>query len=336
MRREDFLKLPIRVIGVGDKKISELLKEMQSTAFQGRKLGEAVEAWLSMLREENCIIFLGLSGAMVPAGMRKIISYLIEQRFVDCIVSTGANLFHDLHEALGGKHYLGSENASDEELFRCSIDRIYDVFADEKEFEKLDKFIADFASELDEKKIYSSREFLFLLAKKAEKHAKEKNSILLSSLKAGVPVFAPAIADSSIGIALALAEVKGKSIVIDTIKDVCEITKIASGAEKTGVIYIGGGVPKNFIQQIEIAEKLFGYNTKGHEYAIQFTTDSPHFGGLSGCTFEEAVSWGKISKRAKKAQVFVDATIALPIVVHALSERVKEEKIKRKVPELKI
>lgn len=336
MSREDFLKHPVNPIEVNDKSISELLKEMQHTAFQGRKLGEAVEIWLNMLKESSCVIFLGLSGAMIPAGMRRIISYIIEQRFADCIVSTGANLFHDLHEALGKKHYIGRENVNDAELFRCNIDRIYDVFADEKEFEKLDRFIAEFADELDEKKVYSSREFLFLLARKAEKHVKEKNSILLSSLKAGIPIFAPAIADSSIGIGLALAKKKGKNIVIDTVRDICEITKLACDAEKTGVVYIGGGVPKNFIQQIEIVKKFYDCDAKGHEYAIQFTTDSPHFGGLSGCTFEEAISWGKISHKAKKVQVFVDATIALPIVVHALSERVKKEKIKRKIPEIKI
>lgn len=331
MSMKNFLSKPTEPIKVGDKKISELLKEMRLTGFQGRKLGEAAEIWFDMIKEENCMIFLGLSGAMVPAGMRRVISHAIEQRFVDCIVSTGANLFHDLHEAFGNKHYIGSEHAGDEELFRCSIDRIYDVFASEKEFERLDKFISDFANELDENKAYSSRKFLYLLARKAEKYAKEKSSILISSLRAGVPVFAPSIADSSIGIALALSRKKGKRVVIDTIKDVYEITELAHKAEKTGVVYIGGGVPKNFIQQIEIVEKLFGYRAKGHEYAIQFTTDAPHFGGLSGCTFEEAVSWGKISGKAKKAQVFVDATIALPIVVHALSERVKEEKIKRKV-----
>jgi len=335
MKKNKFLHKPTEPIDVNEKTPGELLREMQHLGFQGRKLGEAVEAWLGMLKEENILIFLGISGAMVPAGMRKVISYLIEQRFVDCVVSTGANLFHDLHEALGKKHYVGSHTADDEELYSCSVDRIYDIFANEKEFERLDNFIGSFAKELDEKKRYSSREFLYLLAKKIEKEAEEKDSILLTAARAGVPVFAPSLADSSIGIGLAVAMKRGKSIMIDTIKDVYEITALTERFKKTGVIYVGGGVPKNFIQQIEIVAKMFNHELEGHEYAVQFTADAPHWGGLSGCTFEEAVSWGKISSHAKKVQVFVDATIALPIVAHALRDRTKKEGKRKKIPDMK-
>lgn len=334
MRREDFLQAPTAPINVNKKSTGELLKEMQQLGFQGRKLGEAAEAWLGMMREKNILIFLGISGAMVPAGMRKVISYLIKERFVDCIVTTGANIFHDIYEALGKTHYMGSCNVDDEELFSCSIDRIYDVFAPEKEFEKLDTLIGDFADELDVKKRYSSREFLQLLAKKIEKQAKEKDSILLTAAKAGVPIFSPSIADSSIGIGLAIAMKNGRNIMIDTIKDVYEITRLATKFNKTGVVYVGGGVPKNFIQQIEIVAKMFNHEIKGHEYAVQFTADAPHWGGLSGCTFEEAVSWGKISSRAKKVQVFVDATIALPIVAHALRDRTEKEGKRKKIPDM--
>lgn len=334
MKKNKFLHSPTKPVDVAKKSIGELLEEMQFTGFQGKKLGEAAEAWVEMLKEKNILIFLGISGAMVPAGMRKVISYLIKERFIDCIVTTGANVFHDIYEALGKTHYAGSCNVNDEELFSCSIDRIYDVFAPEKEFEKLDTLIGEFANELDAKKRYSSREFLQLLAKKIGKEAKEKDSILLTAARAGVPIFSPSIADSSIGIGLAIAMKKGKNIMIDTIKDVYEITMLTTKFDKTGVVYIGGGVPKNFIQQTEIVAKMFNHELKGHEYAIQFTADAPHWGGLSGCTFEEAVSWGKISSHAKKVQVFVDATIALPIVAHALRDRIEKEGERKRIPDM--
>jgi len=302
---------PTEPIEVSSKSFSDLLLAMAKTGFQGRKLGEAFEIWLEMLQEDKITILMGLSGAMVPAGMRKIISWLIRNRYIDVLVSTGANLFHDIHEALGFKHYLGRENVDDSELFERGIDRIYDVFAFEGEFNVIDRMLAEIISELDG--VMSTREFIEEIAKRID--AKDKDSIVISAYECGVPIFCPAIADSSIGIASALAE---RRVVLDTIRDVEELTEIVVNSEKTGVIYVGGGVPKNFIQQTEVVARLKGYEVKGHEYAIQITTDVPHFGGLSGCTFEEGVSWGKINTRAKKVQVNCDATIALPILAHGL------------------
>lgn len=302
---------PTEPIEVSDKSFSELLSAMAKTGFQGRKLGEAFEIWLEMLKEENITILMGLSGAMVPAGMRKIIAWLIRNRYIDVLVSTGANLFHDIHEAMGFRHYIGSEHVSDEELLERGIDRIHDVFAFEHEFNEIDFRLAEIFSELEG--VMSSRQLIEEIARRIG--AKDKNSIVVSAYEAGVPVFCPAIADSSIGIAAALAE---RRVVVDTMKDVEELTDIVVNSEKTGVIYIGGGVPKNFIQQTEVVARLKGYDVSGHEYAIQITTDIPQFGGLSGCTFEEGVSWGKISSRAKKVQVICDATIALPILAHGL------------------
>ncbi len=305
--------IPTSPIEVKDRRISELLNAMSKTGFQGRKLGEAFRIWTEMLKEEEITILMGLSGAMVPAGMRKILSWLIKNRYVDVLVSTGANIFHDIHETLGFKHYLGNEAVDDYALFKEGIDRIYDVFAFEKEFNQLDFLIADVFSNFEG--VLSSREFFEELAKIISKKAKEKDSILISAYEKGVPIFCPAIADSSIGIGGAVAK---RKLIIDTIKDVEELTEIVAKSKKTGVVYIGGGVPKNFIQQTEIVAKLKGWEVSGHEYAIQITTDNPQFGGLSGCTFEEGVSWGKINYNAKKVQVNVDATIALPLLSHGL------------------
>lgn len=319
--KHNYLKEATEPIDVRPRKVSELMGAMLKTGFQGRKLAQAVETWQAMLDEKDISIFMGLSGAMVPAGMRKIIAYMIQERLIDCLVTTGANLFHDIHEAMGGKHYVGSHEADDHELYKCGIDRIYDVFAEEEKFRDVDRFIADFAMGLDEEN-YSTRRFAQLLGKEISKRG-EKDSIIVSAYESKVPIFVPTIADSSVGIGLMLARKAKKGPIVDVIKDVEEITRMVENSKKTGVVYIGGGVPKNFIQQTEMILPLIGSTPKGHEYAIQFTTDPPHYGGLSGCTFEEAVSWGKISTGAKKVQVYVDATIALPIVSHALAENPK-------------
>jgi len=328
MRLHTFTKTPTMPIEVTDRSISGLTDAMQYTGFQGRKLAESVKAWENMFREDGVTIFMGLSGAMVPAGMRNIITYLIEKRLIDCLVSTGANIFHDCHEALGLKHYVGSHTANDCELLGHGIDRIYDVFAYEEEFRNTDHMVADFARK-HHGKTYSSREFIRLLGKEISEKG-NNNSIIVSAYKHNVPIFIPALSDSSIGIGLTIARRNGYNINIDQIKDVDEITQMVEASEKTGVVYVGGGVPKNFIQQTEVVASIMGHDVAGHEYAIQYTTDAPHWGGLSGCTFDEAVSWGKISREAKKVQVFVDATIALPIVTHALKEKTNDHK--RKVP----
>ncbi|MEE8403086.1 MAG: deoxyhypusine synthase family protein, partial [Candidatus Hydrothermarchaeaceae archaeon] len=193
-----YLREPTEPIEVGPRKISELTDAMLKTGFQGRKLAQAIETWSEMLDEKDLTIFMGLSGAMVPAGMRKIIAYMIRERFIDCLVTTGANLFHDIHEALGGKHYIGSHEADDRELYKYGIDRIYDVFAEEEKFRDVDRFIADFAEGLDEEN-YSTREFVELLGAEISKKG-EKDSIIVSAYETGLPVFVPAISDSSIGI----------------------------------------------------------------------------------------------------------------------------------------
>jgi deoxyhypusine synthase len=314
------LSHPTEPVEVKERRISELLEAMAKTGFQGRKLGEAFLAWREMLRDESCVVFFGMSGAMIPAGMRRVVAHLIEHRLVDVVVTTGANVFHDIHEALGGKHFLGSPNADDALLFKHGIDRIYDVFASEEEFRNVDRLISELSRELSAEKEYSSREIVAFLGEKLSQRGAASDSFVVAAHRRRVPVFVPALGDSSVGIGLTLARRSGHSVVVNQLKDVDEITQIVEKAEKTGVVYVGGGVPKNFIQQTEVIASILGIDKGGHDYAVQFTTDAPHWGGLSGCTFEEAVSWGKISPHSKKVQCFVDATIALPIVVHALNE----------------
>jgi len=278
--------------------------------------------------EDKVTIFFGLAGAMIPSGMRNVLVYLIENRYIDCIVSTGANLFHDLHETLGRFHYQGDVAADDKELRKQCIDRIYDVYMSDSEFIVGEGFVADFSSTLEQQRPYTTREYLYLLGKHLLNVGTGKG-ILASAAKAGIPVYCPAIGDSALGIGLARGRVKGSNtIVFDVVSDVIEITKIAMAAPSTGVIYIGGGTPKNFIQQAEVTGYIFDRTLEGHKYAIQITTDSPQFGGLSGCTFEEAVSWGKEAPRARMVTIYSDATIALPIIVSALAG----SSIQRKYP----
>ena len=327
MAKKRFLKRPVKPVEITPgAEVSELLDRMADTAFQGKNLAVVVDAWEQMLRD-NVTIFFGLAGAMIPAGMRRVIVYLIKNRLIDCLVSTGANLFHDIHETLGRYHWQGSAMANDEELRDEGIDRIYDVFAIEREFEHADVYCYKFSKML-ERRPYTTREFLYLLGKQLSKGARE-DSILTAAYKANIPVYCPAIGDSSIGIGLAIKP-EEDNFIFDVIGDVKETALIAANANKTGVIYIGGGTPKNFIQQTSVTAAVMGKDVSGHEYAVQITADAPHWGGLSGCTFEEAQSWGKIAKKAKMVTVHCDSTIALPIIVTALAKKVKGLKRKPK------
>lgn len=296
-----------------------LLRKMADTSFQGRNLGRALSIWEQMVQRETTVLF-GLAGAMVPAGMRKVVVYLLEKRLIHCLVSTGANLFHDCHESLGRMHYKGSSTADDLRLREQKIDRIYDTLASEKEFRKTDGFIIDFATTLETQKRYTTREFLSRLGQHLAKEVDEEG-ILTAAAKGDIPIYCPAIGDSSIGIALAVGDRTGRTRVqFDIIADVVELADLVVKAPSTGVIYVGGGTPKNFIQQAEVTANSLGHEVGGHEYAIQITADAPHWGGLSGCTFSEAQSWGKISPQAKKISVHCDATIALPLLVSGLAE----------------
>ncbi len=329
---EEYLRTPVDpfLISQGGS-VSELVARMGGTSFQARNLARGVEIWAEML-EGEATIFLGLAGAMVPAGMRQVMVYLIQNRLIDCLVSTGANLFHDLHESLGRFHWKGSAHADDRELARSKIYRIYDVLASEEEFDSTEEFATNFSNRLDQDRAYTTREYFFLLGKELSTKGKEEG-ILTAAAKANLPIYCPAPGDSVFGTALAAAQVKGENkLLFDIVTDVIEMVKIASAAKSSGAILIGGGTPKNFIQQIELCGYIFGKELRGHEYAIQITTDSPQWGGLSGCTFDEAHSWRKVSPNAKTVTINCDATIAFPLMVSALSEASAEAIKNRKRP----
>ncbi|HER43894.1 MAG TPA: deoxyhypusine synthase [Candidatus Eisenbacteria bacterium] len=322
MKKGKLLSFPTKPIELSPgMTCSELLEGLEGCSFQGRNLARAAKIWTRALGED-VTVWLGLSGAMVPAGMRRVIVSLMERRYIDVLVSTGANLYHDLHETVGNFHYIGSHHADDRELRDRKIDRIYDTYADEDQFMALDGEIAAWAVGAIEERPYTTREFLHLLGKEAGRRSGGEKGILSTAAALDIPVYCPAIGDSSIGIALTEAP---RPFIFDMIGDVEETAALAA-AKKSLVIYVGGGTPKNFIQQTEVTNLVHGRDVEGHSYAIQFVVDAPHWGGLSGCTFEEAISWGKISVDAENVTVVCDATIALPIVAAAVMTRMQGKK----------
>ncbi|MCX6821586.1 MAG: deoxyhypusine synthase [Candidatus Aenigmarchaeota archaeon] len=322
-----YLKEPLKSIEVKEKSISQLLKEMSGTGFQGRKLGEAVDVWERMIKDKDVTIIMGLAGSMSTTGQSRIITWLMKNHFIDVLVSTGANISEDIQDFLYG-YYKGHWLVDDEDLLKHDIFRYYDVFTDGVKYRQMTELIREFLNTLKEGYPYSSREFCADFGKFLKE--KKIDSILSTAYENKIPVFSPAIVDSEYGIAAVLARRKDKkSPILDQMKDFDELAKIGEKSEKTGVIYIGGGVPKDFTQLLTaIIGILKGEKLEyPHEYAVQITTDSPQWGGLSGCTFEEAVSWGKITKKENnRVMCYCDATIALPIITHALNERIKTKR----------
>ena len=320
MRKHEILAKPTRPLKVDrSKNVAALLEKMRGVSFQGRYLGNAYQVWRRMLKD-RVMIMMGMSGAMVPAGMRRLVVYLIKNRLIDCLVSTGANFFHDLHETIGRFHFQCSPAIDDVALQKNLIDRMYDTLADEEEFREEDAFVGRFAGSLGASRPYTTREFLNLLGKALSKRARE-DGILTAAYKANIPLYCPAVGDSSIGIGIAEHRYLGKNqFTFDVIGDVLETARLAGESPASGVVYFGGGTPKNFVQQSEVTAAFMRQAHSGHKYALQVVTDAPHWGGLSGCTFEEAQSWGKIAHDASMVTVHCDSTIAMPILVTALSE----------------
>ncbi|MFX0163128.1 MAG: deoxyhypusine synthase family protein [Candidatus Hodarchaeota archaeon] len=323
-KRRDLLNKPLKHVKVSKNlSIGDLLNNFHNSSFQSRNLAYCLDVYEKMLSDnDRTTIFLGLAGAMIPGGMKQVIIKMIEEKLVDVIVSTGANLYHDFFEGLGGRHYIGYPKVDDKLLLSYDIDRIYDTFADDHRFFDTDFCIHKLAEEL-EPRTYSTREFLEFLGSKI---SDGESSFLKTAVDYGVPVFCPALNDSSIGISLTKYYVeckkKGKKpMVIDPIRDVYELTQIKQKSKKTGYIVIGGGTPKNYIQQLALVAEILQGKYLSHNYALQIITDSPHWGGLSGCTLSEAQSWGKIAKDASTATVHMDATIGLPLLVCAVLQR---------------
>lgn len=314
--RKSLLSTPVRSIDLESaESITELVEAFKSASIQARNIGSAAEVYENMLTDrDRPTVILGLSGALIAAGLRKVIRDLIDRGLVDVLVSTGAVLYQDLYQARGYRHYRGSPFADDAVLRDMAIDRIYDTYVDELKFEETDRYIAGIIESMGPG-VYSSREVMEALSSKLD----DEQSILKTAYSRGIPVFSPALNDSSIGIGLTLLHFKQlkekEGFVLDSIKDNYELVEIILNSKKTGVLYIGGGTPKNWINDAEVmAGYAFNTDVKGHSYALQLTTDVPHWGGLSGSTLEEARSWGKIQKKATTATAYVEASVSFPLI----------------------
>lgn len=328
---------PVEAIEPQSRSISELLIAMGKTAYQGRTLAESVEIWQAMLAEQNLAVVMGLAGSMSTAGQWKLVRWLIEQRLVDVLVSTGANITEDILEAMGHAYLQGTPHANDTELLAADLNRYYDVYGRELEYRDMESLLTEFLCAQPQGLTLSSMEILHRLGQWL--NARGINSILAAAARSGVPVFSPALFDSAFGEAYFMARNRGHHVVIDQGREFDQFVSIGSRVSDVGVIYIGGGVPKDFTQLMAIslsprfADEAVpgrrGFARKSvqeyyypHRYAIQITTDSPQWGGLSGCTLDEAVSWGKVAQTGRHVTCYCDATIALPLITHALAERV--------------
>ena len=337
--KKNLTEKKLEPIEVNKKSVSELLSSMAKTGFQGKSLGRVVDTWEEMVKDPNLTIIMGYAGSLSTTGQWKIVKWLMEHRYIDVLVSTGANISEDIIEAMGFNYYQGHHQVDDTELFKNEINRYYDVYGREDDYLKMTELIADFIMTLDENHSYTSREFLFLFGKWLAK--KGIHSIVATAAENGVPIFCPAIIDSPYGDAALIAKAKGFNLKLDSIKEYAEFMSMSEHFKEVGVIYIGGGVPKDIIQLLAVTADLLykdrtvpnrpgkimrsgatDENYYPHKFAIQITTDSPQWGGLSGCTFEEATSWGKEKKDGNNVVCYVDATIALPLVSHALNERI--------------
>jgi deoxyhypusine synthase len=331
-KKSRFLQTPIEPFEVeAGLSADALLARMERISFQGRNLATAHRIWQKML-QDDVTIFLGMAGALSAGGLRLIVAHLILERYVDCLVSTGANLYHDLHETRGQHHYVGSPHADDAALAEDRVDRVYDTYASEEEFISNDNWIADFACTL-EARPYTTREFLHLLGGHLWKTT-GRDGILTAAFRAKVPIFCPAIADSSIGMGLSQARQKQPGAgYIDIIGDIVESANLVIRRPRTASVVLGGGTPKNFINQASVQAEFYSDAVGGHRYALQIVTDVPHFGGASGSSLEEAQSWGKLATDSAKISVQADATIALPLLATALASSARPMLAARKKPE---
>jgi len=300
--------------------VNELIQEMNASGVMGAgKLARAVSIYEAMIRDRECKKFFGLAGAMVPGGMKNVVIDLMEKHWIDVLVTTGANLTHDLIEALGFHHFQGTHCVDDRILHKKGIDRMYDSYMKGDVYEKLEEFCLKAFKEMPRK--MTIREFLWELGKRTP--ASHTRSILHTAYKEKIPIFCPAISDSGIGLMVWNEKIakKGEAgIEVDAFDDLKEIMNLSwgeKGKQKLGSVIIGGGTPKNFIVQ------SFQFSPNKASYAIQITMDRPEHGGSSGAEPREAISWGKLHEKANYVNVICDATIALPIICAALKERIK-------------
>jgi deoxyhypusine synthase len=323
--KTELLSRPVKHIDIKQHNVVPLVDAMQSMAYSARDAARAANIYDMMLRDTDCGVILCLAGSLISAGLQKVIIDLVRNNMVDAIVSTGANIVdQDFFEALGFNHYIAGDEykygAGDANLREMAIDRIYDTFIDEDELRICDETIHQITNSLDPRP-YSSREFIremgaYLVKNGKTPKAGGRDSIVLAAYEKNVPIFCPAFSDCSAGFGLVAHQHdrQGKPMVsIDSAKDFYELTQLKVANPTTGLLMIGGGVPKNFAQDIVVAADVLGHDASMHKYAIQITVADARDGALSGSTLKEASSWGKVDLTYEQ-MVYSEATLALPLI----------------------
>ncbi len=315
MKKKDFLKTPVEHIDIKSFNSVDIIVAMRKMSFTARDLAVASEIYDRMLADSDCAIILTIAGSTSAAGCMQLYVDLVKNNMVDVIVATGAAIVDmDFFEALGFKHYQGSSHVDDKMLRSCYIDRIYDTFIDEKELQVCDSTIKEIADNLPPRP-YSSREFIREMGRYLKDHARKKDSLVQTAYENDVPIFCPAFSDSSAGFGLALHQhlCPESHLSIDSVQDFRELTEIKINAPTTGLIIIGGGAPKNFVQDTVICAEILGKEVPPHKYAVQITVADVRDVACSSSTFKEASSWGKVDTVLEQ-MVFAEATSALPLL----------------------
>ena len=313
--KKDFLNSPVEHIDITSFDARKIIASMKKMSFVSRETANAANIFNEMIKDRDCTIFLTLAGSTSAAGCMHIYRDMIKYNMVDAIVATGASIIDmDFFEALGFKHYQGSQFQDDTELRKNYIDRIYDTYIDEDELQMCDKAICEIADKL-EPRSYTSREFINEIGKYLKNNAKKKGSLIETAHENNVPIFCPAFTDSSAGFGLVMHQENNpnKHITIDSIREFRELTEIKIRSNGSGLFMIGGGVPKNFIQDTVICAELLGKEVDMHKYAVQITVADSRDGACSSSTLKEASSWGKVDV-TKEQMVFAEATSVLPLI----------------------
>ena len=315
MKKKDYLKNVVQHIDITSLHAGHIIDAMRNMSFSARELANAADIYDRMLGDHDCAIILTIAGSTSAAGCMQVYSDLVKYNMVDAVVATGASIVDmDFFEALGFKHYQGTPHIDDTILRSLYIDRIYDTFIDEEELQECDKTIAVIAEGL-ERRPYSSREFIAEMGKFLQQNAKKKNSLVQAAYENDVPIFCPAFSDCSAGFGLVMHqhEYPQEHVSIDSVKDFRELTQIKMATPTSGLLMIGGGVPKNFAQDTVICAEMLGKEVTMHKYAVQITVADVRDGACSSSTLKEASSWGKVDTIYEQ-MVYAEATVVLPLL----------------------
>ena len=329
--KKSLLNSPVEHIDIKSFDARKIIDGMAKMSFTSRDTARAARIYNEMLADKDCSIFLTLAGSTSAGGCMDLYTDLVKNNMVDAIVATGASIIDmDFFEALGFKHYQGSQFQDDTELRKNYIDRIYDTYIDEEELQACDQAICDIANTL-EPRSFTSREFIKELGKYLKTKGKKKNSLIETAYDNNVPIFCPAFTDSSAGFGLVMHQEQNpeKHITIDAIREFRELTEIKLRSKQSGLLMVGGGVPKNFIQDTVVCAELLGKKVDMHKYAIQITVADTRDGACSSSTLKEASSWGKVDI-TKEQMVYAEATSVLPLIASDAYHRKNWEKRDKK------